>query len=101
MTDGTGWDDMKKYLNIIIACAALILGALPFFMKRDAAFRGTDSGASEIIREMSPQTGTGRAPLWSPPGPEMETLLFSLQAAAGSGIVCFIIGYYVGKRKRG
>ena len=34
-------------------------------------------------------------PLWTPPSKEIESLLFSLQAALGAGL----LGYYVGLRR--
>jgi cobalt/nickel transport protein len=93
--------EMKKYINAIITAAAVILAIIPFILLNKAAFNGTDSRATEIIKEISPGAGTEGIKIWSPPGCEVETLIFSLQAAAGSGIVFFIIGYYIGKNKKG
>ena len=37
--------------------------------------------------------------IWEPPSGEIESLLFALQAAIGTGIVAYVIGYYKGKKK--
>ncbi len=34
-------------------------------------------------------------PLWEPPSPEIESLLFAVQAALGAGV----LGYYFGRRR--
>jgi cobalt/nickel transport protein len=38
-------------------------------------------------------------PVWEPPSGEIETFLFSLQAAFGAIIIGYYIGYYKGKRE--
>lgn len=38
-------------------------------------------------------------PVWEPPSGEIETFLFSLQAAIGAIIIGYYIGYYKGKRE--
>jgi cobalt/nickel transport protein len=38
-------------------------------------------------------------PLWKPPSGEIETFLFSLQAAIGAIIMGYYIGYYKGKKE--
>jgi cobalt/nickel transport protein len=39
-------------------------------------------------------------PLWKPPSGEIETFLFSLQAAIGALIIGYFVGYYKGKSRR-
>lgn len=38
-------------------------------------------------------------PVWEPPSDEIETFLFSLQAAIGAVIIGYFIGYYKGKKE--
>ena len=39
-------------------------------------------------------------PIWEPPGGEIETLFFCLQAALGSLVIGYFFGYYRGKASR-
>ncbi|MBO7388298.1 MAG: energy-coupling factor ABC transporter substrate-binding protein, partial [Methanomicrobium sp.] len=40
------------------------------------------------------------SPLWAPPSGEVESLLFAIQAAIGTGVACTIFGYWLGQSKR-
>ncbi len=31
-------------------------------------------------------------PIWTPPSPEIESLLFALQAAIGAGVIGYVLG---------
>jgi cobalt/nickel transport protein len=37
------------------------------------------------------------SPLWTPPGTEVESLLFSIQSALGALVIGYFFGYYRGK----
>ncbi|MDD5188805.1 MAG: cobalt transport protein CbiN [Methanoregula sp.] len=39
-------------------------------------------------------------PVWQPPGSEITTLLFCLQAAIGSLVIGYFFGYYRGRQSR-
>jgi cobalt/nickel transport protein len=64
-----------------------------------AEWGGSDGEALNVIGDL-----TGGAyqpwaePLWEPPSGEIESLLFSLQAAIGSIIIGYFFGYYRGKQ---
>lgn len=88
-------------LVILLAATAVAVIAAPLVMLRGARFGGADEQARAVIEKTRPQYRPWMEPLWRPPGPEMETLIFSLQAAAGAGVVGYAIGYFRGRRAAG
>jgi len=62
-------------------------------------FGGADGLASEYIEASDPEFKPVMESFWSPPGGETESLLFALQAAFGSAIVFYVLGYYKGKKE--
>ncbi len=61
---------------------------------------GADDQSENVISEL-----TGGAyepwssPVWEPPSSEIESLLFALQAAIGSLVIGYFLGYYRAMRK--
>jgi len=99
---------MKKYTLEIITGIAII-----FFYRdllypecilsgsssnRGESMGGTDDKAAQAIRATGYEPWI--KPLWEPPGGEMTTLFFSLQAAAGALVIGYFFGYYRGRRQR-
>lgn len=85
----------SKLLGIVLV---LLLGFGPLWWARGAEFSGTDDRASEVIQSTAPGGYTPwTRPLFEPPGPEVETLLFSLQAGIGGGILGYVMGWYRGR----
>ena len=39
------------------------------------------------------------SPIFEPAGPEVESLLFTLQGSIGAGIIFYVIGYHKGKKQ--
>ena len=70
-----------------IAVVPLLIGT--------GAFKGSDDQGTNAIVSLAPAYQPWFQPLWTPPSPEVESLLFSLQAALGAGL----IGYYLGLRR--
>ncbi len=60
-------------------------------------FAGTDGQAQELIAQTHPNYRPWIRPLWEPPGSEVETLLFSLQAATGAGVIGYYLGFVRGR----
>lgn len=81
--------------NILLLLAASALVGAPLSLLDGSIFNGTDTVALESIRALAPDYRPWVEPLWKPPGTEVESLLFALQAALGAGV----IGYYFGLRK--
>ncbi len=92
--------DSKYY--ILILALVVIIAVSPFIIyngqgEQQGLFGGADAAASTAIEE------TGYQPwfksIWEPPSDEVETFIFSLQAAIGALIVGYILGYYSGRSK--
>jgi cobalt/nickel transport protein len=86
----------KHYVILIIAM--IILFAVPLVLFPSAQFGGADSNAENVISDQGYKPWF--SPVWEPPSSEIETLLFSLQAAAGALIIGYFVGYERGKRAK-
>lgn len=95
----TGPKKRKKYINLLLALLVIALAIVPLVMKHDAEFSGADGEAEKVIAEVSPGYEPWYSPLWEPPSTEVESLLFALQAAVGSGFIGYYFGYQRGKKK--
>lgn len=87
---------MKKrnIVIIILVCLFLIAAPLAYYGSR-SEFVGGDDQMEDVIGEIDANYEPWFSHIWEPPSGEIETLLFSLQAAIGAGF----IGYYIGKKR--
>ena len=85
--------------NLILLGIVAIIILLPLIFTGDSEFGGADGEAEGVIAEISPDYEPWISSIWEPPSGEIESLLFALQAAIGSGIIAYIFGYMRGKRK--
>ena len=93
-----------KTVVILLVIAALI-AIVPLFALKGAEFGGSDDAGSEMISEFK---GEEYEPWFTPvletalggelPG-EIESLLFCLQTGIGVGIVAFVLGRFVERKK--
>jgi cobalt/nickel transport protein len=81
--------------NIVFLAFAVALTVVPLFITKEAEFTGADNLAQQAITRLYPNYTPWFKSLWEPPGSEMESLLFTLQAALGAGF----IGYYLGSHR--
>ena len=81
--------------RLLLLAAAAIVAAPLAVPQLGGAFLGTDDLASAAIKAANPNFQPWFKPIWAPPSPEIETMLFSLQAAIGAGI----LGYLIGRRR--
>jgi len=88
---------MLKNLILLIMVLALIF--FPLIVLRNAEFGGADDRAGKAISEIRPDYEPWFKPIWEPPSGEVETFFFALQAAIGSGFVCYYLGYLRGRNK--
>lgn len=91
----------KKKINtvlVLLAICAIIL-IYPLMTIKDSEFGGADGQAEEIITEINPEYKPWFESILAPPGGETESLLFSLQAAFGAGIIGYGFGYFVARKK--
>ncbi|MDR1962827.1 MAG: energy-coupling factor ABC transporter substrate-binding protein [Planctomycetaceae bacterium] len=89
-----------KY-NIVLLFIATLIAVLPLLFVKNSEFTGTDSKAAEEVQKISNDFEPWFQPFWEPPGGEIESLLFALQASLGTGIIFYCIGYLKGKRDAG
>ncbi|MDP4181629.1 MAG: energy-coupling factor ABC transporter substrate-binding protein [Bacillota bacterium] len=92
---------VKKSIIKTLALVAIViaLAALPLLLVKDGKFGGSDDKAQKAINEINADYKPWFSPLFKPKSGEVESLLFALQAAIGSGIVFFGLGYMMGRKK--
>lgn len=96
----------KNRVTVVILIAIVVLLiVVPLFALRGAEFGGSDDAGSEKVMEL---TGEDYEPWFEPvfeqliggelPG-EVESLLFCVQTGIGVGIVAFVMGRLVERKK--
>lgn len=85
--------------NLILAVIVVVIAVIPLVFLKNAEFAGADAQAEEAITQIDENYKPWFSPIWEPPSGEIESLLFALQAAIGSGVVCYFFGYSKGKSK--
>lgn len=86
--------------NMLLALLVVILAVVPLVIQRDAEFGGADGEAEAVITEVRPDYEPWFKSIWEPPSSEVESFLFALQAAIGSGFIGYYFGYLKGSRKQ-
>ena len=90
----------NKIIGVVAAIVVMIaICVIPLAMHPESEFGGADGAADELVTEIEAGHEPWFTPLWEPPGSETESLLFALQAALGSGVFCFFMGYFVASNK--
>ena len=98
---------MKKKSIVILSILLIVLMAfVPLFALKDAEFGGSDDAGSVVVEE----TNSAFEPIAAPilevalgheiPG-EVESLLFCVQSSIGVGIIAFVMGRFVERKKQG
>ncbi|GGP94676.1 energy-coupling factor ABC transporter substrate-binding protein [Streptomyces roseolilacinus] len=85
-------------LLVVVALAVLPL-ALGLGEGREEPFAGADAQAETAIAENAPDYEPWFTPLYEPPSGEVESALFSLQAALGAGVLTYYFGLRRGRRQ--
>jgi cobalt/nickel transport protein len=91
-----------KYTGEIIAVVIILICAGAFLLVNAGApheWIGSDEQAETAIQELSGGYEPWAIPLFVPPSGEIESLLFSIQAALGALVIGFFFGYYYRGRK--
>lgn len=91
--------------TILLLCIAILIAVVPLFVRKGAEFGGSDDAGSVMVEEIQ---GKEYTPWFTPvletalggelPG-EVESLLFCLQTGIGVGIVAFVMGRLVERKK--
>ncbi len=84
---------------LLIAVIGFVTAFVPGMIGITPEWGGADAAAAIKIGEISDYK-PWFSPLWEPPSGEIETLLFSLQAAIGAGIIGYIAGLYTGRKEK-
>lgn len=94
----------NKTVAIVLIVVALLIALVPLFALKGAEFGGSDDAGSVMVEEI---TG-GYEPWFTPvletaidgelPG-EVESLFFCLQTGIGVGVIAFIMGRLVERKK--
>ncbi len=94
--------DAKLSIVLILLVIAIIL--VPLFALKGADFGGSDDAGSEMIEEIQGDYEPWFTPVMETfihgelPG-EVESLLFCVQTGIGVGIVAFLMGRFVERKK--
>lgn len=87
-------------INLVAAILVVLLAVVPLVIKSGAEFGGADGEAETAITEINPDYKPWFSSIWEPPSGEIESLLFALQAALGSGFIGFYLGYVRGRKNQ-
>lgn len=90
----------SKNKNIILLFLTIILIVTPLILNSNAEYGGADGEAESLINEINPNYKPWFKSLYEPPSGEIESLLFSTQAAIGSVIIGYYLGYKKGKKDK-
>ncbi|WP_202320652.1 energy-coupling factor ABC transporter substrate-binding protein [Archaeoglobus neptunius] len=81
---------MKKPLIVLV----LLITSIAIVSAEKWA--GADDMAEDAINKINPDYQPWFSPVFEPPSSEIESMLFSLQAAFGALIIGYFLGYYRG-----
>lgn len=82
-----------------IAVVVLLI-ALPLWWRGETApFSGADAAATELAASLRPGYKPWMESPFRPPSAEIESLLFSLQAALGAGVLGYVLGVARGRSR--
>ena len=82
--------------NWLLLLLTVAIAIIPLIINSGAEYGGADVEAESAITEINPSYEPWFSSFYEPPSGEIESLLFSTQAALGAGF----IGYYLGSRKK-
>lgn len=90
----------KVWINLALIAVVILLAVAPLMLLEGAEFGGADGAAEVQITKIAPHYTPWFEPFFEPASGEIESMLFALQAAAGSGVLFYGLGYLKGRRKR-
>ncbi len=100
MTNPKSKIQKHRWNNWLLLLAVVALSVIPLMLIQDAEFGGADGQAEEAIKEIQPQYQPWFNSLIELPSGEVESLLFAVQAAAGAGVIGYVIGLYRGRSEQ-
>ncbi|KOP22730.1 cobalt transporter [Hapalosiphon sp. MRB220] len=100
MTHSKSKNPKHKWNNWLLLLAVVALSATPLVVLKDAEFGGADGKAQEAIQEIQPKYEPWFNSLIQISSSEVQSLLFAVQAAAGAGVIGYVIGLYKGRSEQ-
>ena len=85
-----------KQGNWLLIAGVVLLASIPLVFSK-GEFKGADGEAEEAITAINPEFEPWFDSIFKQPSSEVESLLFSTQAAIGAGIVGYVLGLYRGR----
>jgi len=82
---------ISRRARYLLLLGTIALVVLPLVLVK-GQYGGTDDAASRAVAASQPGFHPWFEPIWKPPSPEIESLLFALQAALGAGIIGYVLG---------
>lgn len=82
-------------IAVLASLIAFIAVVSLFTYSSQPSWEGADGQAENVVSDLTGGSYTPWFnPIWEPPSPEIETLLFCLQAAIGGLVIGYFLGYY-------
>lgn len=94
----------NKKTVILLLIAAVLIAVVPLFVLKEAEFGGSDDAGSVMVEEIHVEYEPWFTPVLETaldrelPG-EIESLIFCIQTGIGVGIIAFIMGRFVERKK--
>lgn len=90
---------INSLLLLVVAALAVLPLVLGLGDHKEEPFTGADAEAETAITEIDPGYEPWFSPLYEPPSGEIESALFSLQAALGAGVLAYYFGLHKGRKQ--
>ncbi len=88
----------RSWNNWLLVFGVIGLAIAPLLLVKEGKFGGADNEAKAAIQEISPNYQPWFTPIFAPASGEIQSLLFSVQAWLGAGVMGYVIGRYSHRR---
>lgn len=94
----------NKRMIAVLGLICILIGVIPFLALKDAEFGGSDDAGSVMVETIRGEYEPWFTPVLEQflgkeiPG-EVESLIFCVQTGIGTGIIAFLMGRFVERKK--